>query len=154
MLTNNELVLPFENSVNDSDVKSGHLLKPLKNENNDYCMLHDNSFCLPIADNSRESETVYSTVSAKQEDRTVLPKNCEEMCAKNLIRSSCSPEPEGSLPLSVECTQYDEANKRKKKKNHANKKRKGKPTEEDIERLQVEYVFYTVWPSVLITVTF
>jgi hypothetical protein len=154
MLTNNELVLPFENSINDSDVKSGHLLKPLKNENNEYCMPYDNSFCLPIINNSKEFETVHSTEPAKQENLTVLSTNCEEVCAEDLIRRTPGSEHEGSFPLSAECTQYDEINERKRKRKHRNKKRKGRSTEEDIERLQAEYVFHTAWFCVLIIFTF
>jgi hypothetical protein len=154
MFSNNELVLPFENSINTSHVKSVHLLKPLKNESNDYCMPHDNSFCLPVVDISREFEIVYSTVPAKEEDRTMVPRNCEEVCAEDLIQRTCGSEPEGSFPLSVECTQYDEINETKRKRKHRNKKRKGRSTKEDIERLQTEYVFHTAWFSVLITVTF
>lgn len=153
MLTKNEIVLPFGNSINDSEVNSGDLLKSLKNENNDYCMPHDNSFCLPIIDNSGALETVYSTVSAKQENRTVLSRNCEEICAEDLIQTTCGSEPEGSFPLSVKCTQCDEVNGKKRKRKHRKKKRKGRSTE-GIERLQAEYVFHTAWCSLLIIVMF
>ncbi|XP_033610479.1 uncharacterized protein LOC111872201 [Cryptotermes secundus] len=137
MLTNNEIVLPFGNSINDSEIKSGDLLKPLKNENNDYCMPHDNSFCLRIIDNSEELETVYPTVTAKQENRTVLSRNCEVRGAEDLIQRTCGTEPEGSFPLSVDFTQYDEVNERKRKRKRRNKKRKGRSTE-TIEILQGE----------------
>jgi hypothetical protein len=152
-LTNKEQVLPFENSINDSDVKSCHLLKSLRNDNNDYFMPHDNLLCLPIVNNSREFKTACSTVPAKQENPTVLSGNCEVGCAEDLIQRTCDTEPKGSFPLSVECAQYDEANERKKKRKHRNKKRKGRLTEVDIERLESEYVFHTIWSNVLITVT-
>jgi hypothetical protein len=154
MLTDIEIVLPFENSIKDSNVKFGHIQKPLKNENNDYCLPHDNSFCLPFVDKSRDFETVYSTVPAKQENRIVLSRNCEEVCAEDLLRRTSGSEPEGSFPLSVECTQHDEVNERKRKRKQRNKKRKGRSAEEDIERVQAEYVFHTAWSSVLITITF
>jgi hypothetical protein len=153
-LTNNELPLPFENSINDSDVKSGHLLKSLRNDNNDYFMSHDNLFCLPVVNNSGQFETTCSTVPTKQENRTVLPGNCEERCTEDLIRRTCDSELKGSFPLSMQCTQYDEITGRKRKRKHRNKKRKGRSTEEDIERQETEYVFHTACSNVLITVTF
>jgi hypothetical protein len=153
MLTNNEIILPLGNSINDSEVKSGDLLKQLKNEKNDYCMHDDNSFCLPIIDNSGELETVYATVPAKQEIHTVLSRNCEEIGTEDFIQRTCGSETEGNFPLSVDFTQHDEVNERKRKRKHRNKRRKGRSTE-GIERLQGEYVFHTAWSSVLITVTF
>jgi hypothetical protein len=140
-LTNNELVLPFEKSIRDSGAKSDHLLNPLRNGNNEDCMPHDNILYLPVINNSREFETMCSTIATEQENRDVLSGNREEMCAEDLIRRICGPE--GSSSLSVECTQYDEINERKMERKQKNKKRKRRSTEEDIERLQAEYVHHT-----------
>jgi hypothetical protein len=136
-LTNNEPLLPFENSINDSDVKPEHLLKPLKNDNNEDFVLHDNAFCLSISNYNKEFDTECSTIPAKQGNHTVLLGNCEQtrVCADDLIRRTCS-KPKGSSPLSVECTQCNDVNKRKRK--HRNKTRKGRSTQGDIEGLQEE----------------
>lgn len=128
-LTHNELLPPFENSINDSDVKPEHLLKPLKEGNNEDFVLRDNLLCLSTSNYSREFDTGCSTVSATQGNRVVLSGDCEQtrVCAEDFIRSS---------PLSVGCTEYKEANRKKKKQR--NKTRKGRSTKEDVERLQEE----------------
>jgi hypothetical protein len=140
-ISNNEQLLHFENSINDSDVKSDHLLKPMKRDNNGDCMPHNNAYCLPIVNSSRAFGTTGSSIPAKQGNRALLSGNCAEIQirAEDLTRGTCS-VPEGSSRTGVDRTQSDEGNEKKRKRRGRNKKRKGRSTEEDVEGLQEQYV--------------
>jgi hypothetical protein len=113
-LTNNVCIL----SIAKSTVQSDHILKTLK---------EDNKVCTTLSspvNNSGHFELVCSAVSPEQEDHIVLPANYEELCSGDLLWRASGSKPEVCLPLSVDCAQYDEGNKRQYKRKQRNKKRK------------------------------
>ncbi|XP_021923937.1 uncharacterized protein LOC110831775 isoform X7 [Zootermopsis nevadensis] len=114
-LTNNECILPIVSSR----VQSDHVLKTPKEYNE-----VRNAFSLSLVNNSGNFDTVYSAVSPEQEDHSVLSTNYEELCPGDLLRGVSGSVPEVCLPLSVDCTEYDEGNKTQNKRKQRNKKRK------------------------------
>jgi hypothetical protein len=136
-----ELFSPLGNSVSNSGVERGQLLKPQKRAVGEDFTPQDTASRLPRITCSRESP-------AAQGSPSELSADCQQVAARadDSAGRTCSGA-EGSFPLSAERAQGDDVNKRKRK--HRNKTRKERSTEEDAEGLQDEYVFPSACSNVL-----
>jgi len=122
-----------------SAIKYDNYLKRLKDVNIEECMTHDISRSLSVLSISGDFGTETSTVHPKQAIKKMLSENDEEMCVDV---SGGAIGSRHSSPLPMECTQYDEENKRNPKRKPRNK-RKRRTAALAQKGLKTEYVFHT-----------